>query len=125
MAIVETILQYSGTVTAIPFVVAGLWGIIKFWDYIKDRKFKAYHHLIAELVDEQLAPDKKLKTDRQIAVIFELRNYSGYFPVTKRILQGLKVDWKDNLRVIEEIDQTIDFICRWWFVRKYRQLFKK
>lgn len=75
----------------------------------KDKRFKNYHKLIEELVSLE-----KPKLHRQVAVVYELRNYSEYFEVTKRILAGLRKEWsKSNMNInelIEEIDLTLDFI---------------
>lgn len=75
----------------------------------KDKRFKNYHKLIEELVSLE-----KPKLHRQVAVVYELRNYSEYFEVTKRILAGLRKEWyKSNTNVdelIKEIDLTLDFI---------------
>jgi hypothetical protein len=57
-----------------------------------------------------------MKLDRQIAVVFELRNFKEYFPVTLRILKGLRNDWQDygpeskRNRLLQEIDESIKFI---------------
>jgi len=77
------------------------------------------------MVNETRNPDRVIKLDRQIAIIFELRNYTNYYPVTHRILTDLKVTWKDQPRIIKEIDLTLDFISKEWFTRIYRKLFKK
>ena len=55
----------------------------------RERHFLAYHKLIQQLVERE-EPDQPMRIDRQIAVIFELRNFKEYFPVTLRILRGLK-----------------------------------
>ena len=78
----------------------------------EDRKhtFEAYHRLIGDLVDP---PTPRL--DRQIAVVYELRNFKDYYPVTLRILNGVKDAWNKNptgdmCRINKEIDLTIKFI---------------
>ena len=56
-----------------------------------------------------------MRLDRQIAVIFELRNFKEYFPVTLRILRGLKKSWtgygpkEKRNRLHEELNETISF----------------
>jgi len=55
------------------------------------------------------------KLDRQIAVIFELRarTFKRYYPVTLRILEGLKHDWASygpddkRKRLMQELDLAI------------------
>ena len=62
--------------------------------------------------------DQPMRLDRQIAVIFELRNFKEYFPVTLRILRGLKESWADygpkekRNRLHEELDESISYIER-------------
>ncbi|XOB41398.1 MAG: hypothetical protein ACKKMW_01560 [Candidatus Nealsonbacteria bacterium] len=109
---------YSGAISII-FLISGiLWALFKFRIYIKDRRFGIYHKLIQELVEPE-SPNKPLKLDRQIAIIFELRNFPEYYEVSRRILSGLKENWKDVSveRVIEEIDISLKYmesnkICR-------------
>ena len=78
----------------------------------KDKRFNNYHRLIKELV----SPDSQgqaVMMDRQIAVIFELRNYPEYYEVSKRILEDLATIWKHDSRserVTNEINLTVRFI---------------
>lgn len=84
---------------------------------LKERRFLAYHKLIQQLVEGE-KPDQPMRLDRQIAVIFELRNFKEYFPVTLRILRGLKESWADygpkdkRNRLHEELDEAISHIER-------------
>ena len=78
----------------------------------KDKRFNNYHRLIKELV----SPDSQsqvIMIDRQIAVIFELRNYSDYYELSKRILEDLKTIWQpheSSARLINEIELTLRYI---------------
>jgi len=78
-------------------------------------RFETYHSLIKQLVERE-NPDQPMRLDRQIAVIYELRNFKDYFPVTLRILTGLKTDWADygpidkRARLMEELDLAIAYI---------------
>jgi hypothetical protein len=96
-----------------------------FFQFIQTKKaearknnFETYHRLIGELVDSQTP-----RIDRQIAVVFELRNFENYFSVTVRILNGLKTIWRNiappvDVRLFQEIDLTLIYIekrKRWWF----------
>jgi len=84
---------------------------------LRERRFIAYHKLIQQLVERE-DPNQPMRLDRQIAVIFELRNFKEYFPVTLRILRGLKESWADygpkekRNRLHEELDESISFIER-------------
>lgn len=77
----------------------------------RDKRFNNYHRLIKELV----GPDNGVAyMDRQVAVVFELRNYPEYYGVSKRILEGLRQAWMREdgsfQRLITEIDLTVEFI---------------
>jgi hypothetical protein len=102
----------GGIIAAIPI----FWAIIQF---IRIRRaearrvqFTTYHDLIKQLVQPEDS-DQGMKIDRQVAVIFELRRFEHYYPVTLRILQGLRADWAafgavgPGARLINEIDLTI------------------
>ena len=96
-----------------------IWGIVQFIlvrrAEEKKIRFETYHSLIKQLVEREKA-DQPMRLDCQIAVIFELRNFKHYFPVTLRILRGLKTDWSDygpedkRVRLMEELDLAIAYI---------------
>lgn len=80
----------------------------------RDKRFITYHQLIADLVDP---PGNKL--DRQIATIFELRNFPNYFDLTKRIVTDLRTQWSQpprdlndprNSRLLTELDLALKHI---------------
>lgn len=87
-------------------------------------QFDAFHRLIKEFVQ----PDPvtwATYIDRQMAAVYELRRFTHYYPVTLRILKPLRSQWAikpENLRLIEEVDRTIDHIemgfFRRWFHRR-------
>lgn len=98
-----------------------IWAIIQ---YILNKRaeekrlqFETFHKLIKQLVERE-DPNQPMRLDRQIAIIFELRDFKHYFPVTLRILKGLKIDWADygpvdkRYRLMEEIDLAITFIAK-------------
>ena len=83
----------------------------------RNKGFENYHKLIDELVGGQ--PGRQVMLDRQIAIIFELRHFSEYYPVTSRILAGLKTAWANSdQRLLDEIILTEKFINASWFSRK-------
>ena len=51
-----------------------------------------------------------IMVDRQIAVIFELRNFPEYFEVTKRLASALGEQWKNEVRVSKEINFLLKYI---------------
>jgi hypothetical protein len=74
----------------------------------KDKRFITYHKLIADLVN---APGGML--DRQIAIVFEFRNFPDYFDLSKRIITDLKEQWKKldgNERLITEMEFALKHI---------------
>ena len=107
--------------TAIGVVLAAipiLWAVVQ---YIRikraeDRRiqFTTFHNLIKQLVERE-DPNQPMRLDRQIAVIFELRarTFKRYYPVTLRILEGLKSDWGSygpedkRKRLMQELELAI------------------
>src|SRR6185312_16931279 len=98
-----------------------VWATIQFIlakrNKAKRALFKNYHSLIKQLVQ----PEKQstgMYLDRQIAVIYELREYKHYYPVTLRILDHLKQIWSSSEfnsnsglnPLLHEIDLTIKHI---------------
>lgn len=82
----------------------------------EDKRFENYHQLIDELVGGQ----GNHMIDRQIAIIYELRYFKKYRPVTKRILTGLKSTWSNSnntavTRVVSEIDLTLKYLDKGFF----------
>ncbi len=75
-------------------------------------QFETYHRLIDELVRGK---GGALFIDSQIAIVFELRRFPAYFPVTRRVLRHLRAGWVANpinQRLVEEIDITLAHIHR-------------
>jgi hypothetical protein len=82
----------------------------------RDKRFNNFHRLVKELVD--LDPiTKTIKLDRQIATVFEFRNYPEYFDIIERLLLGLKENWAgESKRILTEIDLTLKYI-------RYKRIF--
>lgn len=89
---------------------------ISVWRYVSEyrsrtrhQRFENYHKLVSELVEGREDQEVQ-RLDSQIAVVFELRNYSEYREVSQRILEGLRKRWADdpnNERLVAEIDYTL------------------
>jgi len=100
-------------VAAIPIV----WQAWQYFDQkrleLKDRRFNTYHDLIRRLVESD-TPQQSLRLDRQIAVVYELRNFPEYKEVTLRILDGLRKDWSElestPRRLLDEIDLALAYL---------------
>ncbi|WP_054060109.1 hypothetical protein [Pseudomonas asplenii] len=82
------------------------------------RRFSNFHQLIQDMNGD--ASGAAPYIDRQIAIIFELRNFPEYFPVTERILDRARKRWifknfgnggaYDG--VIKEAGKTLSLIAR-------------
>lgn len=107
--------SYAAGLTILLTAVAG---IFKFWQYVNIKKtelrqkaFDNYHKLIKDLVQSD-TQGEKIKLDRQVAAVYELRNYPEYFNVSIRILQ----EWLDrhevqNFRQLyQEIELSINYM---------------
>ena len=77
--------------------------------------YKKFHELIVELSNQDKA--KKIGLDQQIAIIYELINFPDHYPVIKRILFDLKINWEGKKkndpkydRLIREADKTMEYI---------------
>jgi hypothetical protein len=80
---------------------------------LRQKRFENYHDLIRRLVEGE-HPDRRVMLDRQVAVVYELRNYKEYGDVTLRILHGLRETWASNPlllpRLKTELELTIKFL---------------
>lgn len=101
-------------------VLAFIWPVIQFVVTrrrdLQFREFETYHRLIKELVSPD-PQDKVLWIDRQTAIVFELRHFPRYFPLSARTLHGLRSKWTADPafkypRLIEEIDLTLEFLAK-------------
>jgi len=96
-----------------------IWVIYQYFDTknreLKWKEFEVYHKLIKELVqpEEMNSGVRVLYLDRQTAIIFELRNFKRYYPLSYRTLISLKEKWggQDQFpRLIDEINYTIGYL---------------
>lgn len=99
-------------ITAISLIIGGFWTLLQFRLQVKEKRFSSYHDLIEKLVNPGKSPDGNLYLDQQIGVIYELRNYPDYFPVSVRMLNGLKGNgfWQKNTRLISELDLSVEYM---------------
>jgi len=111
----EFIKDYGTQLSAIAAMIAFIFGAYKYQIERKTtlfwKEFEVFHKLIKELV-EPSSENQIMKLDRQIALIFELQHYTRYYPVSLRILKGLKSSWNkaEYKRLIDEIDIAIKHI---------------
>ncbi|WP_063647789.1 hypothetical protein [Aliivibrio fischeri] len=96
-----------------PLIVAFLgagWAIYKHFD-LKNREerrynYKAYHELISDFTSGP-------KMERQIVILYELRNYPCYFEITKDLLEHLLVrmeNEKADESLIRQAKSTLELI---------------
>ncbi len=102
----------------VAILIAVVPAILSFISYLnlknkelRHERFKIYHEFIRELVQPD-SPGQAMSMDRQIAIVFELRNFKEYFELTLRMLEGLRETWIDPRpkRLTDEIDHTVCYI---------------
>lgn len=99
---------------AITFIWSAIQFIVVRRREQRTHEFEAYHRLIKELVQPDPA-SQVAWIDRQVAVVFELRNFPRYYPVTTRILTNLRNKFTSDPKfqwpyLVCEIDLTLQHI---------------
>ena len=93
--------------------IAFLFSIYKFYIRRKTelywKEFEIYHKLLKDLVQPEVE-NGSVYLDRQVAIVFELKNFKRYYPISEKILRELRKKWISNNRLIEEIDLTLEHI---------------
>ncbi|WP_173981692.1 hypothetical protein [Magnetospirillum sp. SS-4] len=125
-----TIEQSAAIATIVSLVIAAISLVILIYPAFKyvrirredrqHREFETYHGLVKTAVGDTDNIANRY-ADRQIAAIYELRNYNRYYEVTGRILENLRkaINSRDTrndqgpLSVCKEIDLTLDVITRY------------
>ena len=126
-----------GALTILISIATGLfwfiYRIFKLFRYISekhkefnDNQFEKYHTLIKNLAQSD-TPGEAIKLDRQIATVYELRNFPKYYEISIRILSGWinsrdKNGQKDYNRLYDEMRLTINFMKKKFILKN---LFKK
>lgn len=116
--------SHNGAITIVwTVLVALVVFVFKFFQFInikrkdsKQRDYENYHKLIKDL-NQSDTPNESIKLFRQIAVVYELRNFPRYFPVTKRILNNWPRKIDECSLLYNEMDDTINYINYNCFVR--------
>jgi hypothetical protein len=130
--VIDFFQKYNGTLAVLVSIVVA---VIAFYNYIdvrrseeRGKQYDRYHRLLEDLnIRNQ---DDAPFIDRQIAVVYELRNFPEYYPVTLRILKRSLPHWRHleqtskalNNRVntlFSEAVLTIKFIEEYYEVRSY------
>lgn len=90
-----------------------LFGVYKFYIRRKTelywKEFEIYHKLLKDLVQPEVE-NGSVYLDRQVAIIFELKNFKRYYQISEKILKELRKTWINNNRLVEEIDLTLEHI---------------
>lgn len=116
----------QGVITVIVVIIGGVW---QYWRFVKEWNFKNYHQLIKEL-NQSDTPNEPIKLYRQVAVVYELRNYPRYFSVSGRILQG----WLDSRSeeskknfpsLFKEMELSVEFMNKNFWARLRDNFFKR
>lgn len=119
----------------IVITLLSIGGLFKFWQYVdlrrreeRNRRFENYHELIKSLTQPD-SPDLGIRIDRQIASVYELRNFPEYRDVTIRVLNGWRSGWtaeqKTYDRLDKEMELTIGFLSKGLLARKWGKEIKK
>ncbi len=105
----------------IAILISFLGIVVPFWQYLNTKKkeqqqieFANYHEKILPCLSNLYGNES---LDKQIAIIYELRNYHRYYSVSIRILNGLKDKWvSENVekRIIDEINLTLKHMGQWY-----------
>ncbi len=86
--IFEQAVEYLGTTQgAIAVIVVAVTVLWQYHRFVIGWNFNNYHELIKEL-NQSGAPGEPIKLYRQVAVVYELRNYPRYYSVSRRILEN-------------------------------------
>ena len=115
--ILEFLKSYGSQISALGAAISFIFAAFKFQAERKAahfwKEFEVYHKLVKELV-EPPTDGKGLYVDRQTSILFEMRNFKRYYPLTLRTLKGLDEKWRavpnQFPRLLEELDLTISFL---------------
>ena len=92
--------KYSGMIGVFVTIAIGLIGLMHYLlirrAEERGRQYDRYHKLLEDLNISPLGEAPFI--DRQLAVVFEMRNFPEYFPVSLRILRRSLPRWKSLMR---------------------------
>ena len=119
-------------------VVSFLGIIVPLYQYLSAKRreqiqknFEKFHEMLIKKIANQ---DEKSGLDEQVAVIFDLKNFPEYYPVTKRLLKKQINRWEGLLKdkphmswLIDEAKETINYIDknRNFFIRIWAEFKNK
>ncbi|MBH3433677.1 MULTISPECIES: hypothetical protein [Pseudomonas] len=115
--------ENNGVLALIVAVLVAMTALIQFFLIKRSeehaRQFANYHKLLEDL-NEKKDPDGKISgqyLDRQMAIVYELRNLRKYHAITVRVLERCLGSWEKledfgYAPVISEAERTIAYIKR-------------
>lgn len=130
MTVWEWIKEYNGTIAIFVSLITGGLALYHYISIKKSeeaaRRFTTYHKMIQDL---NIGEDGEAQyIDRQMAIVYEMRNFPEYFPATLRLLNRSLPRWRlsavgsnplsPNL-LAEEAVLTIRYIKRRMDERSY------
>lgn len=108
-------MSWTNVIGLLAILAPIIWAVCQHYSNLKQerqiKEFDNYHRLIKELVQPEKS-DEPMYVDRQAAIIYELRNFKRYYPISYRTLKGLQKNWSENgvyPRLLEEISLSIAF----------------
>ena len=110
-------LNYTVLIGITASSITFIWTVYQYIDTKKReqnlKEFENYHKLIRELVQPE-AKGEGLYVDRQTSIMYELRHFKRYYPISHRTLIGLREKWEkvpnQFPRLLDELNRTIDFL---------------
>lgn len=131
-AIINFLSTNNGAIAVLITLAVSLYKFFQYLniklDELREKKFKHYHDdLIKKLVQAE-NKDENIKLDRQIAIIYELRNFPEYFPVSKRILDGwiIKSDDKEMPeRIKAEANLAVEYMSKNIIFRFFNRIWSR
>ena len=131
MSLWEWLKEYNGTVAIFVSLISGGFALYHYMSIKASeeaaRRFTTYHKMIQDL---NIGEDGEAQyIDRQMAIVFEMRRFPEYYPVTLRLLKRSLPRWRTfaqtssnpsspNL-LAEEAELTVRYINRRLEERSY------
>ena len=110
--------------------------VIPLWQYLnakkKEQQQKNFENFHNKLLITLTGRGENMGIETQVAAVFELRNFSKYFSVTKRMLKDKKAELQNELqanphfsRLINEIDETVKYIDKNFIIRFFVRIYER
>lgn len=113
-------INYTVVISVVTGAFSIVWTVYQYIDTKRReqnlKEFENYHKLIKELVQPETTQKGEgiMYSDRQAAIVYELRHFKRYYPFSYRTLLGLKEEWSKGdeqyPRLLDELERAIDFL---------------